>query len=171
MSVESCSPLTHLTYLVETLTKYKHTKSLKSRLHLSTATSPFKDPPHASGFKVSCRRSHHHLSRRALSIDCGSKRDLNCTRDRRQHRQPASPHPDYLASSCTVVASACNNNDIQSTHCHRLSLHHQLDSSLTPTVSSPSAYLPLSATIQSHVAKRGTPRPGCMRCLLVKLDL
>jgi hypothetical protein len=29
-------------------------------------------PPHASGLKVSCRRSHHHLSRPALWIDCGS---------------------------------------------------------------------------------------------------
>jgi hypothetical protein len=36
-------------------------------------------PPHASGLKVSCRRSHHHRLRRALFDRLRLKRDLDCT--------------------------------------------------------------------------------------------
>ena len=104
--------------------------------------------PHASGLKVSCRRSHHHLSRPALWIDCGSTGTWTAL---------------AIYGSTLLVAVLLSPRPVTTTYTvYCLPLHHQPtrllsnhESCITQTVSSPSACHCLSILTWSSEARLG----------------
>lgn len=104
--------------------------------------------PHASGLKVSCRRSHHHLSRPALWIDCGSTGTWTAL---------------AIYGSTLLVAVLLSPRPVTTTYTvYHLPLHHQPtrllsnhERCITQTVSSPSACHCLSILTWSSEARLG----------------